>query len=51
MREFDEFVREISLYPGKLMLLDFNVHSEDESKNDVLHMKNSVLSAGLTQHV
>ena len=48
LREFDEFVSEISLYPGKLELLgDFNVHWEDMTKNDVLHMKNSITSAGL----
>ena len=52
LREFDEFVSEISLYPGKFLLLgDFNVHWEDESKNDVLRMKNSASSAGLIQHV
>ena len=41
--EFEEFVSEISLYPGKLVLLgDFNVNWEDMNKNDVVHMKNSV---------
>ena len=52
MSEFDEFISEISLYPGKLVLLgDFNVHWEDMTKNDVLHMKSTVTSAGLIQHV
>ena len=52
LNEFDEFVSEISLYPGKLVLLgDFNIHWEDMSKSDVLHMNNSTASAGLIQHV
>ena len=52
LREFDEYVCEISLCPGKLVLLgDFNVHWDDMSKNDVLHMRNTITSAGFIQHV
>ena len=52
LHEFDEFVCDVSLLPGKLILLgDFNVHWDCPTKSDVLQFSSSTSSAGLTQYV
>ena len=52
LREFEQFVIEISLLPGKLILLgDFNVHWDEPTKYDVIRFSNATNSAGFIQYV
>ena len=52
LSEFDDFVNEVSLLPGKLILLgDFNVHWDNPSKNDVIHFSSTTTAAGFAQCV
>lgn len=50
--EFEQFATEISLLPGKLILLgDFNVHWEKPAKSDVIRFSNATNSSRFVQHV
>ena len=52
LREFEQFVTEISLLPGKLILLgDFNVHWDEPTKYDVIRFSTATNSAGFMQYV
>ncbi|XP_072025269.1 uncharacterized protein [Amphiura filiformis] len=50
--EFDNFVDDISILPGKMLLVgDFNVHWDRPDKSDVIQFSNIITSANLMQHV
>ena len=52
LNEFDNFIGDVSLLPGHLILLgDFNMHWDCPSKSDVIHFSSTTTAAGLTQHV
>ena len=52
LSEFEQFVTEISILPGKLILLgDFNVHWDNPFKYDVIRFSKATDSSGFVQHV
>ncbi len=50
--EFDDFLQEVSLLPGKLIILgDFNFHLNEPHRSEVAHFMDILNSFGLEQHV
>ena len=52
LHEFDIFIGEIALMPGKVILAgDFNMHVDVPSKSDVKRFLTSIETSGFQQHV
>ncbi len=52
LKEFDDFLNEITLLPGKLVLIgDFNFHMNKPSKTEVAQFSDILCSYDLEQHI
>ena len=52
LKEFDSFIDDISILPGKLLLVgDFNIHWNEQHKPDVKQFSSITSSVNLNQHV
>jgi hypothetical protein len=50
--EFEEFIQEVSLLPGRLVILgDFNFHMNKPNKPEVVRFASMLSSCGLFQHI
>ncbi len=52
LNEFDEFLEDVALLPGKFLLAgDINIHWNEQSRSDVRQYASIITSANLIQHV